>query len=65
MTVVLVLLATALVFTLAALVATVAAVLTRRDGSTIPAAVGTAAFVFAATVTLACAITTAMTSVLR
>ncbi|AOW90870.1 MULTISPECIES: hypothetical protein [Streptomyces] len=65
MTVVLILLATALVFVLATLVATLAAVLARRDGSTIVAAVKTAAVVFATTLTLACAITAAMTSVLR
>ncbi|MBM7055460.1 hypothetical protein OG322_27655 [Streptomyces sp. NBC_01260] len=55
----------ALIVALAVLAATAAAVLARVDGATFPIALKAAATVFAATITLACATTAALASVLR
>ncbi|MFE5689218.1 hypothetical protein [Streptomyces sp. NPDC056512] len=65
MTITLVALSTALIVTLAVLAATAAAGLARIDGATIPTALKAAAIAFAATLTLACATTAALASVLR
>ncbi|MGW1564827.1 hypothetical protein ACWCQ1_51830 [Streptomyces sp. NPDC002144] len=65
MTVALALSATALVVTLALLVATTAGVLARFDGATYPVAIRTAAAAFVAVLTLACTITAALATVIR
>jgi hypothetical protein len=64
-TIALVLLTTALVVALATLAATAAWILARMDGATTPAAIKSASAVFAAALTLACAITAALASALR
>ncbi|GAB2766526.1 hypothetical protein [Streptomyces bullii] len=65
MTIAVVLLSTGLVVALAALAAIAAGILARMDGATLPVATRTAAAVFAAALTLACAITAALASILR
>lgn len=65
MTVVLVLLITALVTALSLLLATAAGILARIDGATMPSVLMRAASVFAAVLTLACAVTAALAAVVR
>lgn len=64
-TVVLIFLAIALVVAVALLAAAVAGVLARIDGATYPSALMRSAAVFAAALTLACAVTSAVAAVVR
>ncbi|MEV5880961.1 hypothetical protein AB0L75_43710 [Streptomyces sp. NPDC052101] len=65
MTVTLILLVIALVVAVALLAAAAAGTLARIDGATYPAAVMRGAGVFAAVLTLACAVTAAVAAVVR